>query len=261
MARTFSVSARRRVGYAAATMDASFHPYQRATEDWHFWYAVRREILDQMLGELLLPVGARLLDIGCGTGGSAQILSRHGEAVGLDRELRSFRLSMDRPYRHRVVSGAETLPFADASFDAVVALDVIEHLDDDLGAAREIRRILKPGGAAVIFVPAFAILWGHNDVISHHRRRYNHKTLHAVLSAAGFRLTRLGYFNSLLFLPTLGVRLLERVLPQLTKRIEYQEEPSRLNALLTRIFRLEVALLRHTTLPFGTSVCCLAHKD
>ena len=241
-------------------MDQSFHPYQRAIEDWHFWYAVRREILELMLAELRLPAGARLLDIGCGTGGSAQVLARHGEATGLDRELRSFRLSMDRPYTHRVVSGAETLPFADASFDAVVALDVIEHLDDDLGAAREIRRILKPGGAAVIFVPAFAILWGHNDVISHHRRRYTRKTLQAVLTAAGFELTHLGYFNLLLFLPMLGVRLLERVLPKVTSRIEYEQKPTRLNALLTRIFRLELGLLRRTTLPLGTSVCCLAHK-
>ena len=242
-------------------MDPCFHPYQRSVEDWHFWYVVRREILASLLSELRLPAGARLLDIGCGTGGSALVLSRFGEAIGLDRELRSFRIAADRPYRHRVVSGAETLPFADASFDAVIALDVLEHLDDDVGAAREIRRILKPGGAAIIFVPALAILWGHNDVISHHRRRYTRRTLGTVLGAAGFRTSRLGYFNLLLFLPTLAVRLLDRLLPKVANQIEYQPQPSRLNGLLTRIFRLEVALLRRTELPIGTSVCCIAHKE
>ncbi len=248
------------VRYAAWDMDASFHPYQRTVEDWHFWYVVRRQILALLLDELRLGPAARLLDIGCGTGGSSLVLARYGQAIGLDRELRSFRLAMDRPYSHRVVSGAETLPFADASFDAVVALDVLEHLDDDLAAAREIRRVLKPGGAAVIFVPALNILWGHNDVISHHRRRYTHKSLSRVLTAAGFTLSHLGYFNLLLFLPTLAVRLLDRLTPKVTSRIEYQPGPSRWNSLLTRIFGLEVGLLRRTTLPLGTSVCCLAHK-
>ena len=160
-----------------------------------------------------------------------------------------------------MVSGAETLPFTDCSFDAVVALDVLEHLDDDLGAAREIRRVLKPGGAAVIFVPALDILWGHNDVISHHRRRYTKQGLQNVLTAAGFRLSHLSYFNLLLFLPTLAVRLLDRLMPQVTRRIEYQQQPTRLNALLTKIFGLEVELLRRTTLPIGTSVGCLAYRD
>jgi SAM-dependent methyltransferase len=241
-------------------MDSCFHPYQRAVEDWHFWYAVRRQILDVLLRELRLPAGARLLDIGCGTGGSSLVLARHGEAIGLDRELRSFRLSPDRPYRHRVVSTADTLPFANGTFDAVVALDVLEHLDDDVAAAREIHRVLKPGGAAVIFVPALSILWGHNDVVSHHRRRYSRRTLAATLTAAGFRLSHLGYFNLLLFLPTLAVRLLGRLLPQTADSIEYQREPGPFNGLLTRIFALEVPLLRRMSLPIGTSVCCLAHK-
>jgi cyclopropane fatty-acyl-phospholipid synthase-like methyltransferase len=70
-------------------MDPCFHPLQRNIEDWHFWYHVRREILDALLKELHLPPDARLLDIGCGTGGSSLVLSKHGQAVGLDASLRS----------------------------------------------------------------------------------------------------------------------------------------------------------------------------
>lgn len=242
-------------------MDDSFHSFERSIDEWHFWYAVRREILAQYLDRVKLPAShPRLLDLGCGTGGSSLVLARYGEVVGLDRSMTPFKLSMDRPYAHRVLADIERLPFADGSFDAVAALDVLEHLDDDIAGAKEVYRVLKPGGAAVVFVPAFQILWGRNDVVSHHRRRYRKDTLRKTLEAAGFTVEHLGYFNLLLFAPTLAVRLLERVFPAVSHRIEYQQSPTRTNALLTALFRLELPLLRHHPLPLGTSVCCLARR-
>jgi SAM-dependent methyltransferase len=241
-------------------MDEGFHPFERAVEDWHWWYQVRREILDLQLQALALdPSRALLLDIGCGTGGSSVILAKHGRAVALDRTHRSFEISLDRPYTHRVVGTAESLPFRDGAFDAVAALDILEHLDDDVAGAREVRRVLKPGGAAVVFVPALDILWGQNDDFSHHRRRYTRAQLAATLTAAGFRLGPIGYFNMLLFLPTLLGRLGERVAKEAVGRFEYRDRPSRINAVLERIFRLELPILRRAPLPIGTSVYCLAY--
>lgn len=249
-------------------MDQCFHPLQKDIEDWHFWYAVRRDLLDlfaqqglqgrRRAATSLAP--PRILDIGCGTGGNSLALARHGEVIGFDVSDRAFRISMDRPYRHRVVGSAERLPFADRCFDLVSALDVLEHLDDDLAAASELHRVLTPSGAAVVFVPAFQALWGQNDVMSHHRRRYTKETLSRVLTAAGFDLEYLGYFNLLLFLPTLLVRKLERFMPGTAQRLEYQERPSLLNSLLTAVFRAEIPVLKRASLPLGTSVCCLARK-
>lgn len=242
-------------------MDERFHPFQHKVEDWHWWYRTRREILDGLLARL--PLDRRravLLDVGCGTGGGALVLSRYGRAVGLDRSHRSFAESPERPYTHRVVGSAEVLPFAERSFDVVAALDVLEHLDDDVGGAREIHRVLKPGGVAVVFVPAFQILWGGNDDFSHHRRRYTHTSLRATLEAAGLAVDHLGYFNMLLFLPLLAARLAERLAPERLRRIEYAESPSALNEVLARMFRLELPLLRRFPLPLGTSAFCLAWK-
>jgi SAM-dependent methyltransferase len=242
-------------------MDEGFHPFERSVEDWHWWYQVRREILDQQLGTLGLdPARALLLDIGCGTGGSSLVMARHGKVVAVDRSLRSHQLGQDRPYAARVVGAAEHLPFVERAFDAVAALDILEHLDDDVAGAREVYRVLKPGGAAVVFVPALDILWGQNDEFSHHRRRYTLPELKRTLGAAGFTLGASGYFNLLLFLPTLLARLGERISRRAVGAIEYRDRPSRMNELLRRIFRLELPLIARRGLPLGTSVYCLAHR-
>src|SRR5262249_16905842 len=167
-------------------------------------YRVRRDLLDQQLARLGLDAArARILDVGCGTGGAALTLARHGRAVALDRSPESFRLAMDRPYTHRVVaSAAAPLPFADGSFDVACALAILEHLDDDGAAARELHRVCKPGGHVIAYVPAYRLLWGYNDEYSHHKRRYRKSQLRRVIADAGFAVREAGYFNPALFLPT-----------------------------------------------------------
>jgi SAM-dependent methyltransferase len=243
-------------------MDASFHAYQKEVEDWHWWYQVRRDILDRQLARLGLdPSRARILDVGCGTGGAALTLARHGRAVALDREAESFRLSMDRPYRHRVLASAGApLPFADGSFDVVCALDILEHLDDDAAAARELQRVCRPGGTVIVFVPAFKILWGYNDDYSHHKRRYVKAELASLLETAGLTVREAGYFNAVLFAPTLAARLLQRLAPKATANMEHTTKPAPWNGLLAALFRLELPLLARRPLPFGTSAFVVARK-
>lgn len=243
-------------------MDATFHAFEKQVEDWHWWYRVRRDILDQQLARLALdPARARILDVGCGTGGAALTLARHGRAVALDRSPASFRLAMDCPYTHRVVaSAAAPLPFSDGSFDVVCALDILEHLDDDAAAARELARVCKPGGTVIAFVPAFSFLWGYNDDYSHHKRRYVKSELAALLAGASLGVREAGYFNAVLFAPTLAARLVQRAAPRLTRGMEHGTRPSRFNGLLTALFRAELPLLRRGPLPFGTSAYCIGDK-
>jgi SAM-dependent methyltransferase len=247
-------------------MDPRFHSFQAEVERWHWWYAVRREILDAKLAPLPIAPSAgrvrpRLLDLGCGTGGASLVLHRYGEAVAFDRADGAFALAPDRPYAHRVVGAADgALPFCEGAFDAAVALDVLEHLDDDHAAIAELGRVVRPGGFLVVFVPAFMLLWGYNDVFSHHRRRYRAAQLGALVAGGPFRVREAGYFNLALFLPTLGARLLQRALPRSTEGMEHAGRPGLLNDLLTLAFRAELPWLRRRPLPVGTSAFCVAER-
>ncbi len=247
-------------------MDSSFHAFQAQVEEWHWWYSVRRDILDQKLAPLPLAPGPgrdrpRILDLGCGTGGASLVLHRYGDPVAFDRVSGAYTLAPDRPYRHRVIGAADQpLPFADGAFDAAVALDVLEHLDDDVAATRELGRVIRPGGYLVVFVPAFQVLWGYNDDYSHHRRRYRARGLADLIARGPFRVQEQGYFNAALFLPTLAARLLQRVAPQSTSGMEHAGRPGLVNDLLTMAFRAELPILRRTPLPFGTSAYCIAER-
>ena len=241
-------------------MDERFHGFEKEVEDWHWWYRVRRDILDRLLARLELDrTTARLLDVGCGTGGAALVLARYGHAIAVDRAAASFAISRDRPYRHRIVGDAGgPLPLADGSIDVVCALDILEHLDDDAAAARELARVTRPGGHVIAFVPAFNSLWDYNDEYSHHKRRYVVGELERLLEQAGLEIVDSGYFNLVLFLPTLAARVLQRAMPRALAGMEHGTRRTWLNEALRVVFSLEVPLIDRVRLPAGTSAYCVA---
>src|SRR6266481_3322354 len=164
--------------------------------------------------------------------------------------------SRSAPARHYMVGDLGALPLAPAAFDVVLALDVLEHLDDDATALAEAARLLKPGATLVVTVPARPSLWGAQDVVSHHRRRYTKRTLRALFARAGLPAPELTYFNTLLFPPLAAVRWLARagrLSAQPASDFE-KNRPGLANELLARVFALECHLLRHLTLPIGASL-------
>lgn len=154
---------------------------------------------------------------------------------------------------------AEALPFEDSSFDLVTGLDVVEHLDDDLAGLKEMRRVLRPGGHALVFVPAFMFLWGVQDDISHHRRRYTLDQLKRVMLQSGFRVERASYVNISFFAPILLGRLLMRAL-RIRPESENNITIGFLNGLLGKLFGSESLALRYLNFPFGVSIICVARR-
>jgi SAM-dependent methyltransferase len=157
---------------------------QATLEDRHFWYTARRR---QVLRRVprAETVTARALDLGAGSGGNTSLLSAAGyHAVALEHHPVAAGFAHARGLD--VIRGdAHQLPFAESSLDIVLACDVLEHLQDDAAAVREIRRVLRPGGWLVGTVPADPRLWSAHDVALHHVRRYTSTTLTSLLSDQG----------------------------------------------------------------------------
>jgi ubiquinone/menaquinone biosynthesis C-methylase UbiE len=180
-------------------------------------------------------------------------------------------MARQRGYDVDEFDATQPLPFADNSFDAVTALDVIEHNQDDLAILADSYRVLKPGGHMVITVPALMWLWSHNDDINAHVRRYTATELKQKLAQTGFTVRRVTYNNFFVFPLAAALILLRRsakAKPKLAShhlseeeyQVEMEPASPPVNALLTLVGKIEAALLRFLDLPIGTSLIAVGQK-
>jgi SAM-dependent methyltransferase len=255
-------------------------------EGSHWWFVGRRAILESFLRQIARTlrtdpagrseppasagdrtVGAdqikdssklRILDVGCGTGANLEMLAQFGEAEGVD--VSDDALEFCRRKGLKAQKGlAETLPFADETFDLTTALDVVEHLDDDIAGLREMHRVTKSGGYSLIFVPAFMWLWGVQDDISHHRIRYTRKQIVERLERAGFTVKRATYANFTFFIPIFAGRMLMK-LTGIKPESENNVNISALNGIFGSLFSAERLWLDRFNFPFGVSIVIVAEK-
>jgi len=234
----------------------------RALEDWYWWFVARRSAALRFLDDYLPRDGtSRILDAGCGTGALLDALRAQPgrEAVGLDFAEAALQFCRERGYERLVRGDLEALPFAEARFDAVTALDVIEHVPDDAAAAREIARALKPGGILVASVPAYPFLWSGHDVALHHQRRYYRAEMVRLLENAGLRVERSTYLLTALFPVAAVQRLLARLFRR-AARAGLPPVPAWLNRALIALQHAELSLSRRVNLPWGLTIMVVARK-
>jgi SAM-dependent methyltransferase len=240
------------------------HEYEtmHALETRHWWYRGRRRVLVDSLRAVAGtgPSAPRILDYGCGTGGNTGAYASLGEVIGIEPDRGAVALAGARGGARFCRAGGTQLPFRGAVFDAVVASDVLEHIEDDRAAVAEVVRVLKPGGAFIFSVPAHQWLFSEHDAALLHFRRYSRSALRHLLEGGGLRIRRLSYWNTTLFPVVCLHRLLARRRGGSQAQSDTRPTPWIINESLASVLTAEAAVLRHASLPWGVSLVGMAQR-
>lgn len=230
-------------------------------EETHWWFVVRRKLFSALIAKLKLDKKDMVLDVGTSTGTNLRMLqSLKFEAIrGLDYSEHAISFCRSKGLPEVEQGDICAMPFSDNSFELILATDIIEHVDDDKLALTEIVRVLKPGGYALVTVPMFMSLWGPQDDVSLHKRRYRRREIQSLIKNFDIKVVDAFYFNSLLFIPIWFTRLLlKKNKPDL--KSENDVNSPFINKTLTKVFELDTVLARFHLFPFGVSYLMLLQK-
>lgn len=215
----------------------------------HWWIAGMRHVVSAVSG----PAQGRVLDIGCGPGWDLIEMPEGARGIGLDRSAAHVF------YRPLVLGSAAQLPFEDEVFDRVHALDLLDQREvQPASALLEMHRVLRPGGLAVLRVPAYAWLQGPHDEYWGGERRFGRGQLGELVRSAGLEIHRLTYANTLFFPAAMISRLLARA--GLGGGEDLSALPDPVNRSLLELLHAEAHWLRGHDLPFGLSLLCVAER-
>ena len=229
-------------------------------EERQWWYAGQRAVALALFEPWARARSLRLLDAGCGTGFNLVALARFGPTLGIDLSEDAIAFCRERGVR-AVRGSVLRLPFRAEAFEAVTSFDVIYHdwVGDDRAAVAEMARVLRPGGALLVRVPALELLRGAHDAEVLTRRRYTLGELRALVEGCGLRVERSTYCNSLLFPVLFAWRTLDRLLGRHGSDVGFL--PPLLESLFRRLMELEAFCVRNgLRFPIGASAVVLALK-
>jgi SAM-dependent methyltransferase len=239
-------------------MERVVYDQMAALDQRHWWYRARREVLAALIRRRARPpAGAKILEIGCGTGHNLAMLAEFGEVDALELDAAARKVAEERlgkPVMDSPLPKLKGVP--EKHYDLIGAFDVIEHIRDDHVAMLSIAKRLKPGGKLVMTVPAHQWMWSAHDVVNHHVRRYSHGRLQHLIANTPLRLEAIGYFNSLLFPVAVAERMVSKVRGKDEADLKLPSAP--LNKALEKAFALERHAVGRVPLPPGLSLFAVA---
>ncbi|MBN1477717.1 class I SAM-dependent methyltransferase [Candidatus Sumerlaeota bacterium] len=243
-------------------MDKREYAKMYSLERTYWWFQGRKRIVMTLLAPLLRDDRDQtLVDLGCGTGLILDDLGERGRAVGVDFSELALGFCRDRGIRSLAQADVTSLPLRTASADIVTLLDITEHVPDDRGLIREVARILKPGGHALLTVPAHQCLWSDHDRTLWHQRRYSKRSLLRLFEDSPLEVRRCTWAITFTFPPIVVFRLIQRMLPRRREpKTHLIPLPGWVNGFLKWLLHVEAWLLRRINLPFGVSLVLIARR-
>lgn len=227
-------------------------------EAGYWWHVGRLSIVkDQM--QAVVKKGGKILNIGCGTGGTVSLLEEFGQVDNVDVSDEAVEYCKKKGIKKVKKYDGKRLPYRTGSFDTAIALDVLEHIEDDMAALSEWYRVLGPHGKLIITVPAYNWLWSDHDVRLHHFRRYTVSELYRKLSESGFTVKKRSYAIVFTFPLIVAYRIMRSVF-NMPQKSAYIYLPNAINKLFIYILIIEGKILKVINMPFGTSAIIVATK-
>ena len=184
------------------------------------------------------------------------------DAYGTDFEKEAIDYGVNSGIKNLMLGSGDRIAYSDGTFDLVTAFDVLEHLENERPTVTELVRVLKPGGKIIFTVPAYEWLWGVQDDVSRHFRRYTEKSLIKVFkNFPELTIIRKTYFNTFLFPPIAVVRLISRWFNIKGRQSDFEINNPFLDAIFYSIFNLEFYFLKLINFPFGVSIILILEKN
>ena len=231
-------------------------------ENFYWWHIGRRAILNSILKRYLRSNNNSILDVGCGGGGNILFLKKFGSVAGIDPSVDAINFCNNKGFKDLIIGTAGEIPYPNEFFDLATAFDILEHLEDDSVALREMKRIIKPGGLIMVTIPALPFLWSPHDDYLGHKRRYRKRELKEKFRAFGLDVLESSYF----IIPTVPVIILRRFLEKVFQSNNQPHSfditlPKWLNAIMIGWLKIERLCLKISPIPIGSSLYVIAKKS
>lgn len=231
-------------------------------EATHWWFEARRRIILYLLDRYLYQTGGktRICDMGCGCGATLKALQAKYDAFGMDSSNKAIEFCFRRGIKVEQGFLPDNIPFQNAGFDAILLLDVLEHLEKDKESIMTCSKLLRPGGIMLCTVPAWRFLWTKRDNFHGHKRRYTKMNFAKLLAVSGIRIELVSYYSSFLFPLIAAVRVSSRLLGKDKYGPDISLPPKIFNKCLGGVFAFERYLVPLEFLPIGSSLIAVCRK-
>jgi SAM-dependent methyltransferase len=256
--------------------DPEFFSRLFSIEDAHFWFRARNEIIKAASVPIVakLQPGYRVLEVGCGTGNVLRHLEQicvNGSVIGMDLFFEGLQFAAKRVTCRLIQGDIHASPFG-SQFDLIGLFDVLEHLEDDCDMLLSLHKMLKPGEALIITVPAHMSLWSYFDTAAKHKRRYSISELSRKLTQTGYQIDYISQYMAIAFLPVWLGRKLTTLMEHLMRRTKLNQRARELTMRELRITPVfnnimywmlvqeaRLIALKHR-IPIGTSIIAIAQR-